>query len=365
MDGDKSCAPHYSIDLSGWQGEDFADQEPWEEPHVVNRTYLWTYVSPDGAKHTFLDEFDHDSQDAAPHVFYSRDNTFLRLTLNNSDPDNATAATLEMPDGSRHRFSLFDAENRKWRLDRMENAYGTGVDILYSADQWELADDAGRHHFIQFDQSGYDELGPQVSQVNLETFGGERALYDFQYQSAQLPWCYRNKLSPFFETRPPFTFPLLTAIDMPSGVTYSVLSTEVFSGSDGSGYCTGALERSTAVRYGTDQGIGIIFGEYHNPWTDTNRRIEASRLARVEEPGSGGLDADYGYDVGNRLSSVTLSGSTGVQERSFDYDHRGFLLSEIHPPRSPCGTVTPTATTTPTTSTPSAATPTPTTRPAA
>lgn len=52
------------------------------------------------------------------------------------------------------------------------------------------------------------------------------------------------------------------------------------------------------------------------------------RLIRVREPGPGGvIETSYGYDVGNRLSAVSM----GIQSRTFDYDGRGLLRWESHP----------------------------------
>lgn len=39
----------------------------------------------------------------------------------------------------------------------------------------------------------------------------------------------------------------------------------------------------------------------------------------------------YGYDIGDRLSSVEMRGTEATQHRAFTYDSAGFLLSEQHP----------------------------------
>jgi RHS repeat-associated protein len=66
----------------------------------------------------------------------------------------------------------------------------------------------------------------------------------------------------------------------------------------------------------------------------TERYDGYGRLLSVTE-GSGTNGADvttsYGYDVGNRLDSVTTTDSPVTQTRTFTYDQRGFLLSEQHP----------------------------------
>ncbi len=54
------------------------------------------------------------------------------------------------------------------------------------------------------------------------------------------------------------------------------------------------------------------------------------RLVRVAEP-AGGLQATYFYDSGDRLKQANLKGGNTTQIRTFEYDGRGFLLSENHP----------------------------------
>jgi len=61
------------------------------------------------------------------------------------------------------------------------------------------------------------------------------------------------------------------------------------------------------------------------------------RLAEVTEPN--GVLTRYEYDVGNRLKKVcqNASGTTCGQTRLFNYDNRGFLLSEQHPEKGASG----------------------------
>jgi RHS repeat-associated protein len=67
--------------------------------------------------------------------------------------------------------------------------------------------------------------------------------------------------------------------------------------------------------------------------TTTEVYDRQGRLWRVIEP-SGSSDADvtttYTYDVGNRLSGASTVGAV-TQTRSFTYDNRGFLTSEVVP----------------------------------
>ena len=51
------------------------------------------------------------------------------------------------------------------------------------------------------------------------------------------------------------------------------------------------------------------------------------KVHETNPAGGDDLETYYGYDLAGRLSRVNVGG----QERVFDYDHRGFLLSEKHP----------------------------------
>ena len=43
------------------------------------------------------------------------------------------------------------------------------------------------------------------------------------------------------------------------------------------------------------------------------------------------ISTQYSYDPSDRLTEVKMVGVEGTQIRTFDYDGRGFLLSETHP----------------------------------
>ncbi|MDP9194457.1 MAG: hypothetical protein M3P06_22385, partial [Acidobacteriota bacterium] len=64
------------------------------------------------------------------------------------------------------------------------------------------------------------------------------------------------------------------------------------------------------------------------PVTKTETRDDLGRLVEVTE---GGQPATYGYDLGDRLTSVTMTDAGTTQTRTFAYDGRGFLTSETHP----------------------------------
>ncbi|HEV7505183.1 MAG TPA: RHS repeat-associated core domain-containing protein [Thermoanaerobaculia bacterium] len=102
----------------------------------------------------------------------------------------------------------------------------------------------------------------------------------------------------------------------------------------------GAAHNVTMTYHGVRQvdrtvKIGTVLGSL-SPSTTTEVYDRQGRLLSVTEPsGNGGsqVTTTYGYDVGNRLSSVSTLG----QSRSFAYDRAGFLQSETHPEKGAGG----------------------------
>ncbi len=77
-----------------------------------------------------------------------------------------------------------------------------------------------------------------------------------------------------------------------------------------------------------------------SPAVTTELYDRQGRLYQVTEPsGASGANVTttYGYDVGNRLSSVATASAGVTQTRTFTYDPRGFLLAETHPEKGVAG----------------------------
>ena len=94
---------------------------------------------------------------------------------------------------------------------------------------------------------------------------------------------------------------------------------------------TGVSSTSRTVQVGGEGGVEF-------PATTTEEFDRQGRLWRVTEPsGEAGamVTTTYGYDVGNRLASVSttamVDGANVTQERTFTYDLLGFLREEEHP----------------------------------
>ncbi|MEM6457362.1 MAG: putative toxin, partial [Acidobacteriota bacterium] len=77
----------------------------------------------------------------------------------------------------------------------------------------------------------------------------------------------------------------------------------------------------------------VATSEHGQTAYSTIERYDArGRLLQVVEP-EGGAEARYTYDVADRLRVATIRprGGVATQTRRWDYDGRGFLLSEAHP----------------------------------
>ena len=75
------------------------------------------------------------------------------------------------------------------------------------------------------------------------------------------------------------------------------------------------------------------------PFTTETDRDYLGRVSEVKEPLSSTQDvrSQYAYDVGGRLTRVTVVAPEGTQMREMTYDNRGFLLSERMPEKGAAG----------------------------
>ncbi len=187
-----------------------------EVPHEWNHSQ---YVGPDGSQHYFYDQLHLGEDDGDPDVWYTQDNTYLRLTK-----VNPSLYRIELPNGEIHEFGyqLFDTSTqwRKWFLTSIVDRHGNWMSITYDARggtwSWVIADQHGRSHTVTLTYfSDIDDY--YVTSVDLGAFGGARAIYTFTYEAASI------------EQGCGATFPMngvdvrfLTSLTLPSGEAYDM-----------------------------------------------------------------------------------------------------------------------------------------------
>ncbi|MCU0306005.1 MAG: RHS repeat-associated core domain-containing protein [Thermoanaerobaculales bacterium] len=104
---------------------------------------------------------------------------------------------------------------------------------------------------------------------------------------------------------------------------------------DGTSTAMSYLGERQAVRTDrmcTSAASSCLGGWYESVQT-TERYDSFGRLRKVVEPGSGALVSELDYDVGGRMTRVTLSDGAVTQERVLVFDNAGMLVEERIPER--------------------------------
>ena len=184
-----------------------------------NNENHWVYESPDGSTHTFFDslhigEEPNPGQNTVTGPQYTRDGSYLRMTGTN------TVRTVEFPDGSKHRFvKKLWGWNYRWLPTRLEDPYGNYHNIAYNSDAtlWTITDRHGRTHYVRSERG---RLILQVTEVDYETVGGQRAVYSLDYWEKHR-WLSAKDTYPLNNDR--IVVPLLIKITYPDGSTYRMI----------------------------------------------------------------------------------------------------------------------------------------------
>ena len=157
--------------------------EVYRPQHSYNVTGHWLYVSDDGGRHLFYDTLHNDDNNAQAGVWYTRDGSYLRMKKTTS-----FYVDIESPDGTTRRFLTGAASDPTiFRLHKVWSRFTSAddPDLWVSRDENDLRrtvhDRHGREHHIQLT----DEFAPRfprtVTQLDIESFGGQRLIYDFEY----------------------------------------------------------------------------------------------------------------------------------------------------------------------------------------
>ena len=123
-------------------------------PYGSSDSPSWVYTSPDGSKHTFfatLHDYNETPQDrttspcssSAPcNVYYTRDNTYLRLVAIVDSCGKVLGADVEFPDGTVHYFATGNAAccssgcSTSAQLTSIRDAFGNTLTVTYPTNAW-------------------------------------------------------------------------------------------------------------------------------------------------------------------------------------------------------------------------------------
>jgi YD repeat-containing protein len=192
------------------------------DPDSDMQTGRWTYKSPDGAVHQFYANLHDDGGSALAPTMYTRDGTYLRLRqIDTLD----RRREIDFPDGNMHVFERLvpaqgtwalsnDYTGGFWRLTSMRDARGNTATIQYQTTEdhsevWIVRDN-GREARVFFMPSPSTYFLKEVDFVELDSFGGERFRYVFNYESILIPPSVADTASD--EEDPPFAVRVLTGV---------------------------------------------------------------------------------------------------------------------------------------------------------
>jgi YD repeat-containing protein len=170
-----------------------------------------TYEAPDGSQHLFYSSL-HPGETPTSGYLYTRDGSYLRLHRLPPTLD----SEIEFPDGTIHHF------NSVGQITQIRDRFGTvgnNVSFFYFADTkicsgaptcWQIHDSQNRDHWVYFRAEGIDHL-------DLAAFGGQRAIYTFNYATTMTARSCLSNDSTFGDLNVSF----LTNVVLPDGSSYA------------------------------------------------------------------------------------------------------------------------------------------------
>jgi RHS repeat-associated protein len=269
---------------------------------ALNDNNEYNYVGPDGSEHVFYSTLHHDDPETTPGVFYTRDNSYLRLREMPGSP--TSRAVVDFPNGQTQTFETTGAQ--AWQLKRIADPYGNYVTVTYGASAWTIADSWGRTHTVRFQANGV--YGQIVQQVDLAGFNGTRSVYNFSYAEPTLgPACPHNDFAVGAVPTP-----LLTGMTLPDNSQYAMPQAdyEVPNPPPAAGGCTpdsgrirgltlptgGRLEWAYTSHTLVAPGSASCFQGPKRPWLQVSRGVGTRTVRNGATVGTW----TYGSSVENR-----------------------------------------------------------------
>jgi len=305
--------------------------EIYSPDHWYNETDQWMYVGEDGGRHFFHQELHQGENDGDSTVLYTRDNTYLRLRFENN-----FYVDLEFPDGATRRFNSFTGGLAStYRLEkgwtRFTSAANPDFSVDYSGDPllWTLTDRYGRSHSIHFTDQYDTYMNRVITRVDVESFGGQTASYDFSYVNTLVSRSCKDD-DPLTNDRIPL--PHLQRIDLPDGTFY-----EMGSSSNLFYYnlCENGIEDVPGVLRGirlpTGGKIGYAFQEFEFPPGDTNSPFNTSAGVALRVLGTA---ADEGVAQWTYRTTQIPRGDGGTLE-----DDPQMVMEVVYKDKTPSGYV--------------------------
>lgn len=207
----------------GW-GELYAPDH-WYNDSVAGQ---WLYVDDSGARHFFYGALHRLESDGDGDVYYTRDNTYLRLRKIVA----GSTWDIEFPDGTTRRFVKGGA-GAPYRLTRAWSPHGSAVDpdftITYDPDDKlrTLTDRHGRNHYVHLaggmkaiiDGYPLSWMTRVITKVDVQGPLGQRLVYDFSYRNIPVDVSCKETSTEFGPQR---RLPHLVKIDLPDGTAYEM-----------------------------------------------------------------------------------------------------------------------------------------------
>lgn len=190
----------------------------------------WIYETADGQDHVLYDRL-HGGTPTA-NVFYSRDGTYIRMTLGSS-------AVVELPDGTKHTYDNYGATAYDWQLTKIEDRFGNNLHVFYEESDlpeygtmWRITDSIGRTHRVYFEEFPTSPLTSAVARIDLAAFNGATASYLLNHDLQTIARGEGDTCTPSGQPKQD-TVPLLRSIMLPSVAGSSAGFTELTYGMTG------------------------------------------------------------------------------------------------------------------------------------